>query len=202
MTEKEKMLAGKLYLGGDAEIEADYKKAKRLTRLFNATTEEEGERREQLLRELFGAVGRDVHIEPPFTCDFGCNTYIGDNLYANYGCLILDPGEVHIGNNVFLAPRVCIYTAGHPVDAVVRNERLEYGRAVHIGDDVWIGGNCIINPGVSIGSNVVIGAGSVVTKDIPSGVVAAGNPCRVLRAITEEDAAYWQAQREEYYKDM
>ena len=116
--------------------------------------------------------------------------------------LILDEAEVIIGNNVFLAPRVSIYTAAHPIDAFVRNTKLEYAKKVTIGNDVWIGGNVVINPGVHIGNNVVIGSGSVVTKDIPDGVIAAGNPCRVIRAIEESDRIYWKNQMEEYYSEQ
>ena len=115
-----------------------------------------------------------------------------------FDCIILDVCDVTIGDNVFLAPRVCIYTAGHPIDAGVRRRQLEYGKKVVIGNDVWVGGNTVINPGVTIGDNVVIGSGSVVTKDIPSGVIAAGNPCRVLRPITEEDTRYWEELEREY----
>ena len=200
MTEKEKMLSGKLYLDHDDQLTFDYRKAKRLTRLFNTSREGQKKYRQQLLADLFGAIGAGCHIEPPFHCDFGCNTYIGDNFYANYDCIVLDPGKVTIGNNVFFAPRVCIYTAGHPLDAAVRNTRLEYGHAVTIGNDVWVGGSVVINPGVSIGDNVVIGSGSVVTKSIPSNVVAAGNPCKVLRYLTDDDKAFWQRQQQEWMR--
>ena len=177
MTEKERMLAGKLYKAGDPELLA-------------------GD-----MRKLLGTIGADFWIQPPFYCDYGSNIHIGDHFYANYGCVILDPGEVFIGDHVFLAPRVSIYTATHPIDAEVRNAELEYALPVRIGSSVWIGGNTVICPGVTIGDNVVIGAGSVVTKDIPSGVVAAGNPCKVLRPITDADRDYWQAQAGEYYAE-
>ena len=202
MTEKERMLAGELYKAEGEELAKDNKKARRLTRLFNNTTEEEQEYRVKLLKQLFASTGENIHIEPPFRCDYGCHINVGNNFYANYDCIILDVNKVNIGSNVFFAPRVNIYTAGHPIDAEVRNDMLEFGKAVTIGDDVWIGGNTVINPGVTIGSNVVIGSGAVVTKDIPDGVIAAGNPCRVLREITEADKRYWRQLREEYYEEM
>lgn len=202
MKEKERMLAGKLYIAADEELRNDFFRSKRLTREFNATTENEPELRQKLLKELLGQYGENCYIEPPFRCDYGCHIKVGDNFYANYDLIILDVNEVKIGNNVFLGPRVCIYTAAHPVDAGVRAMQLEYGKPVSIGDDVWIGGNTVINPGVSIGRNVVIGSGSVVTKDIPDGVIAAGNPCRVLREITDEDRQYWEKLRDEYYKQV
>ena len=183
MTEKEKMLSGELYTVDD-ELRQEFLNAKRIARLFNSTTEEETEYRKKLLSELFEKVGEKIYIEPPFRCDFGCNISIGDNFYANYDCIILDVNKVKIGNNVKVGPRVCIYTAGHPIEAAVRNSFLEFGKPITIGNDVWIGGNSVINPGVTIGSNVVIGSGSVVTKSIPNNVVAAGNPCKVLHSIT------------------
>lgn len=138
-------------------------------------------------------------INKPFYCDYGCHISIGDNFYANFDCIFLDVNRITIGNNVFLAPRVSIYTAGHPIDKDVRNTGLEYGYEVKIGNDVWIGGNTVINPGVTIGDDVVIGSNSVVTKSIPSGVVAGGNPCRIIRKITEEDKLYWEKQAKDFY---
>jgi len=123
---------------------------------------------------------------------------VGENFYANFDCIILDVNKVKIGNNVFFGPRVCVYTAGHPIDATVRNASLEFGKPITIGNDVWIGGNTVINPGIAIGNNVVIGSGSVVTKNIPDNVVAVGNPCKVLRSITEDDKKYWEEKRREY----
>ncbi|MBU3803790.1 MAG: sugar O-acetyltransferase [Candidatus Cellulosilyticum pullistercoris] len=198
MTEKERMLSGNLYLASDKELVEEHKKSLRLTRLFNTTTEEEIEYRKQLIGELFEKTGKQYYIEPPFRCDYGCHISIGENFFANYDCIILDVNKVKIGNNVMFGPRVTIYTAGHPIDAGVRNTLLEYGKPVTIGDDVWVGGSTVINPGVTIGSNVVIGSGSVVTKDIPSGVIAAGNPCKVIREITEKDREFWLQQKELY----
>lgn len=201
MTEKEKMLAGKLYIAQDEELAADNRKGRRLTRLFNRTTEEELEYRDTLLKELFESTGEKLYIEPPFHCDYGCHISIGEWFYANYDCIIVDVCKVKIGDNVMFGPRVGIYTAGHPIDAEIRNTGLEFGAPVTIGDNVWVGGSVVINPGVTIGNNVVIGSGSVVTKDIPDNVVAVGNPCKVLREITEEDKRYWEEKRQEYLKD-
>lgn len=201
MTEKEKMLSEQLYTAEDAQLQKESKNAKRVTRIFNNTTEEEGLYRIQLLKELFKKTGERLWIEPPFHCDYGCHISIGENFYANYDCIIIDVCDVEIGDNVFFAPRVGVYTAGHPIDAEIRNTGLEYGKKIKIGNSVWIGGNTVINPGVTIGDNVVIGSGSVVTKDIPSGVVAAGVPCKVIREITQEDKRYWQEQAEKYRND-
>ena len=201
MTEKELMLAEQLYIARDEELAADNAKARRLTRLINNATEEQAEYRLQLFRELFGSVGKHFWVEPPFRTDYGCNTYIGENLYMNYDCIFIDVAKIVIGDNVFIGPRVCLYTAGHPIDAAVRNRQLEYGKAITIGNDVWIGGNTVINPGVTVGNNVVIGSGSVVTKDIPDNVIAAGVPCRVIRKITREDSLYWQKQAEKYRRN-
>ena len=140
----------------------------------------------QVVKELIHTAG-GAFVNPPFYCDYGSNIYVGNNFYANYNCTIIDVAKVTIGANCFMAPNVAIYTAGHPVHPDTRNSAYEYGKAVTIGDNVWIGGNTVILPGVTIGSNVVIGAGSVVTKDIPDWCMAAGNPCRVRKAITEDD---------------
>lgn len=201
MTEKDKMLSEQLYTAEDEQLQKESKNAKRVTRIFNNTTEEEGLYRIQLLKELFKKTGERLWIEPPFHCDYGCHISVGENFYANYDCIIIDVCDVEIGDNVFFAPRVGVYTAGHPIDAEIRNTGLEYGKKIKIGNSVWIGGNTVINPGVTIGDNVVIGSGSVVTKDIPSGVVAAGVPCKVIREITQEDKRYWQEQAEKYRND-
>ena len=200
MTEKEKMLSGGLYLAQDQVLAQEYKNAKRLVRLFNQTTEDEPERRAACLKELLGSTGENIWIEPTFHCDYGRNIFVGENFGANYDCIILDVCPVTIGDNVFFGPRVCVFTATHPIDAEVRATGLEYGKPVVIGSDVWVGGGTVINPGVTIGCNVVIGSGSVVTKSIPDGVIAAGNPCRVLRPITDEDRGYWRRKQKEYRK--
>ncbi len=198
MTEKERMLSGELYIAKDKELGEMNLKSRRLQHAFNNSLD--GEERQKILKELLGKMGNNCYIEPPLRMDYGCNTYIGDNFYANFDLIILDVAKVTIGNNVFIAPRVSIFTAGHPIAKEIRNKQLEFGKEIKIGNDVWIGGNTVINPGVTIGNNVVIGSGSVVTKNIPDNVVAAGNPCRVIREITEADLKYWQAKADIYYK--
>ncbi|MBQ3886733.1 MAG: sugar O-acetyltransferase [Clostridia bacterium] len=183
MTEKEKMLAGEWFNPSDPELKADAARSQQLTRLFNATTEEQKDYRRQLLKKLFGSTGEKLTIEPPFHCDYGYNIHVGEKFYANFDCIILDVGEVRIGKNCLLAPRVCIFTVGHPIDPELRSTGVEAAKPVIIGDNVWIGGNTVINPGVTIGDNVVIGSGSVVTKDIPSNVVAVGNPCKPIKTL-------------------
>lgn len=177
------MLSGALYDASDPELVAGRKRARRLARLYNATTEEEPEERERLLREMFGRLGARPDVEPPFHIDYGSNIFAGDKLYMNFGCIVLDCAEVTIGHNVFFAPRVQLLTATHPVEAAERIKGPELARPIHIGDNVWLGAGVIVCPGVSIGNDTTIGAGSVVVRDVPAGVVAAGNPCRVLRAI-------------------
>lgn len=201
MTEKEKMLAERLYMAQDEELRREFRKCKKLTALYNQTTLEDKDYRRELLVKLLEHVGENVYVEPPFRCDYGCNISVGDNFYSNYDCIIIDVAKVKIGNNVMFGPRVGLYTAGHPIDAEIRNSGLEFGHPITIGDNVWIGGNAVINPGVTIGGNTIIGSGSVVTKDIPDHVIAVGNPCRVLRKITEEDKNYWEAQRRAYLED-
>lgn len=148
------------------------------------------------IREILGSAGKNITILPPFHCDYGFNIEVGDNFFANYNFTVLDVAKVTIGDNVFIAPNVSIYTAGHPIHPKARNSMYEYGISVTIGSDCWLGGNVVICPGVTIGSGTVIGAGSVVTRDIPANVVAAGNPCRVIREITDEDVKYYFKKRE------
>lgn len=197
---KERMLAGKLYKV-DKELRENSNKAKALTRKYNSTTETELDLRKGILNDLFGSVGEHIHIEPPFRCDYGKNIYIGKNFYANFDCIILDVCDVKIGNNVKFGSRVNIYAATHPVDPGVRITGLEYGKPVVIEDDVWIGGNVVINPGVTIGEGSVVGSGSVVTKSIPKYTIAVGNPCKVLRSITIEDKEYWKKEQEKFIKE-
>ncbi len=203
MKQVERMLSGKLYscAYGDSERENMFKKRNEFLDAFNATSYGDYKTREELCKTYFGKTGEHVGINKPFHCDYGCNIYLGERFYANFDCVMLDVARIIIGDDVLLAPKVSIYTAGHPIDAEVRNTGLEYGYEVKIGNSVWIGGNSVICPGVTIGDNVVIGANSVVTKDIPSNVVAAGNPCKVIRSITEKDKEYWSSQAEEFYKE-
>lgn len=191
MNEIDKMISGDVYFASNPEVSAKYKEAKYLTRQYNFTTDEEENIRIEIINKLFSKIGKRFHIEPPFRCDYGFNIKVGENFYANYECIILDVCKVNIGDNVFFGPRVSIYTATHPISAKIRNTGLEYGKSITIGSDVWVGGDTVINPGVTIGNNVVIGSGSVVTKDIPSNVIVAGNPCKVIREITIEDDNYW-----------
>ena len=188
------MLAGlpyKAWLDGLAEERLENKK--RIYKYNNLPPDAEKEQ-EVLIKEILGKTGENVHIEAPFHCDYGYNIEVGENFFANYNLTVLDVGKVRIGKNAQIAPNVSIYTAGHPIHPDSRNSGYEYGIEVTIGDNVWIGGNVCIMPGVTVGDNVVIGAGSVVTKDIPGSVIAVGNPCRVVRAITDDD-------RDFYYRD-
>lgn len=199
MTEKELMLAGRLYNPlCDPQLREDHLRARRLTRKLNGLSEEELDTAPTIIRELFGTVGSNPHVEPAFHCDYGFNIHVGNNFFANYNCVMLDVCEIRIGDNVMLAPQVGLYTATRPIDAGVRNAGLEYGAPITIGSNVWIGGGTTVNPGVTIGSNTVIGSGSVVVKDIPGNVIAVGNPCKVLREITEEDRSYWEEKRKQY----
>ncbi len=154
------------------------------------------------LKKCFGSAPEDMVLVPPVYFDHGDRVFFGSHFYANTDLTILDENNVIFGDNVFLAPHVSIYTAGHPIDADIRNTEVEYAKPVKIGSNVWIGGNVVINPGVTIGDDVVIGSGSVVTKDIPSHVVAAGNPCKVIRAITEQDTEFWKKLYEDYLKGV
>jgi maltose O-acetyltransferase len=180
MTEKEKMLAGELYDAFDMQLLSERAYAKRTTKLFN---ESDDENKIDILKKLFGKTGENFIIEPNFRCDYGSNIYVGENFYANYDCIILDVCKVTIGKNCLIAPRVCIFTATHPLDAEMRVSGKEYGKPVTIGDNVWIGGNAVINPGVNIGNNVVVASGSVVVKDIPDNVVVGGNPAKIIKQL-------------------
>jgi maltose O-acetyltransferase len=181
---------GELYDANyDSRILALRNRAKNSCYDYNATRPGDEAERRRLLKELLGSCGDGIVIEPPFWCDYGVNIHIGTDFYANHGLVILDGARVSIGNHVFIAPNVGIHTAGHPLDAERRNAGQEYALPVTIGDNVWIGAGVTLVPGVCVGNNSVIGAGSVVTRDIPPDVVAVGNPCRVIREITVEDAA-------------
>jgi len=183
-TEREKMLAGELYDPLDPELVQARNRARDLCQVLNATREEEQQQRRQILTELFGKGGDTVWMQPPFYCDYGSNIYLGERVFFNFNCVILDVCRVEIGDFTLFGPAVQIYTATHPMNAALRRVQ-EFGKPITIGSDVWVGGGAIICPGARIGSRTVIGAGSVVTRDIPDGVFAAGNPCRVIREITE-----------------
>ena len=178
------MLAGELYDSLDAELVARRTRARDLCQALNATREEESDARRAILRDLFGRGGETVWMQPPFYCDYGENIHLGERVFFNFNCVILDVCEVTIGDYTMFGPAVQIYTPLHPLDHVARRGK-EYGKPVSIGCDVWVGGGAIILPHVTVGDRAVIGAGSVVTRDIPAGVFAAGNPCRVIREIAE-----------------
>jgi maltose O-acetyltransferase len=180
--EKKKMLAGELYDSADPELVAERKKARALCHEFNALDPSDATRRRALLARLLG-YETDAAINAPFHCDYGYNIRLGANAYFNFDCVILDVMPVVIGRNALFGPGAHIYAASHPMSAAERQSGLEFGRPVTIGDDVWVGGGALVCPGVTIGSGSVIGAGSVVTRSIPSGVFAAGNPCRVVRSL-------------------
>ena len=163
---------------------------------------DEKEKRTEIIKELLGKTGDKVYFELPFRCDYGNHITVGENFYANFDCIMLDVAPITIGDNVLFGPRVGVYTASHPIDAEVRVSGLEFGTPITIGSNVWVGGDVVINPGVTIGDNVIIGSGSVVTKSIPEGVIAAGNPCRVIRSVNEEDAKYWSELKETYDNEM
>jgi maltose O-acetyltransferase len=182
-TEKEKMLAGEMYNAGDKQLCDERLNARRLTRLFNNCLEDDIETRIKLLKEIFGTTGENIYIEPNFRCDYGSNIHVGDGFYANFNCVILDVCAVNIGKNCFLAPGVHIYTATHPLNAEERISGVEYGKPVTIGDNVWLGGSSIINPGVTIGNNVVVASGAVVTKDVPDNVLVGGNPAKIIKIV-------------------
>ncbi|MFD1017703.1 sugar O-acetyltransferase [Thalassobacillus hwangdonensis] len=185
MTEKEKMINGELYDPSDQELVMDRQRARKITRELNNLKVYDEAQKKRLLEELFGTVSGYIGLETPFFCDYGYNIHVGDDFFANFDCVFLDVCEIRIGDRVMLGPKVQFYTATHPMDPKERASGREFGQPITVGHDVWIGGGAIINPGVTIGDNAVIGAGGVVTKDIPSGVFAAGNPARVIKNIAE-----------------
>ena len=193
MTNQERRDKGILYIS-DPSVMNEQKRARRLTQKLNTMDRADFEGIQAVIKELFGKC-EDAWVNPPFYCDYGHNIEVGKNTFINYNCTIIDVGKVVIGDYCQIAPNVSIYTAGHPVHPAARNTAYEYGIDITIGNNVWIGGNSVIMPGIHIGDNVVIGAGSIVTKDIPAWTVAAGNPCRVIRKITEND-------RYTYYKGV
>ncbi len=181
-TEEQKMLAGELYDPLDPALVAARTRARDLCQALNATREADVDERRRILAALFGAGGEDVWMQPPFYCDYGRNIFLGRRVFFNFNCVVLDVCPVRIGDYTLFGPSVQIYTATHPFDAELRRSQ-ESGKPIEIGSDVWVGGAAVICPGVTIGARAVIGAGSVVTRDIPAGVFAAGNPCRVIREI-------------------
>ncbi|EJL6845369.1 MULTISPECIES: sugar O-acetyltransferase [Vibrio] len=183
MTEREKMLSGEYYDPSDAELVKLRLEARLLTEKLNQTSVSCPDKRVEIVKSLLGSTGNSIHIESTFNCDYGLNIHVGENFYANFGCVILDVAEVRIGENCFIAPQVGIYTATHPIDPIQRNSGLEFAKPIRIGNNCWIGGHATINPGVTLGDNVVVASGAVVTKSFGSNVVIGGNPARVLKAI-------------------
>lgn len=197
-SERERMVAGELYVADNPELGGLNTRRRRLIHAINTSAWGDFDGRKALFTELFAGFGKGSFIEPPFQCDYGCNITVGRNFYANMDCIFLDVAPITIGDNVFFGPRVNLLTPYHPIDAGTRNAGLEGGLPITIGSDVWFGGAVTVCPGVTIGDDVVIGAGSVVVKDIPSHSVAVGNPARVIRQIGQSDREYWQARAAEY----
>lgn len=195
MNQKERMLNELPYQAWKDGLSEERKENKRKVYRYNKLSLDEEKEQDRLIREIVGKCGETIWVEQPFHCDYGYNIEVGNNFYSNYNLTILDVGKVIIGENVMIAPNVSLYTAGHPLHPDARNSGYEYGIGITIGDNVWIGGNTVVNPGVHIGYNVVIGSGSVVTKDIPDNALAAGNPCKVIRFLTEEDKKYYYKNR-------
>ncbi len=188
MTELEKLKAGETYDYRDPEVQQAHVRAVQLCDRFNASERTELALREEILRELFGSLGKNPFVEKNIRIDYGFNMHAGDNLFINYDCVFLDVAPITFGDNVFIAPQCGFYSVNHPMDAVVRKTGVEYGKPITVGSDVWIGGHVTVCPGVTIGDNVVIGAGSVVVHDIPSDSVAVGNPARVVKSLPPRKA--------------
>ena len=183
LTEKQKMISGEMYDPSDKELREDRLNARRLDRLYNQTDENDREKRSEMIKKIFGTTGKTIHVESSFRFDYGYNIHVGENFYANFDCVFLDVCRIEIGDNCFLAPGVHIYTAAHPLDAAERSSGIEFAKPVKIGDNVWIGGRSVINPGVTIGNNVVVASGSVVVKDIPDNVLVGGCPAKIIKKI-------------------
>lgn len=186
MSELKKMISGEIYDPSDENLSQMRANARKLTAQYNMTTQDEKGKRNDILRELIGRTGREINIEPTFNCDYGRNITVGENFYANFGCVILDCAEVKIGDDCFIGPQVGIYTACHPIDPIERNSGMEFAKPVVIGNNCWIGGHATINPGIILGDNIVVASGAVVTKSFPDNVVIGGNPARVLKEIKKE----------------
>ena len=194
---KKRMQEGRLYLPEDEEIMHQQMLCLKKQYEYNLTRPSEAEKREALLKEMFAEIGEGCYIEPPLHANWaGAHVHFGDNVYANFNLTLVDDTDIYVGDKVMFGPNVTVATAGHPIDPELRYQAMQYNIPVHIGNNVWIGANAVVLPGVTIGDNSVIGAGSVVTKDIPPNVVAVGNPCRVLREISEHDKKYYYKDRE------
>ena len=195
MTTKERMHSQKVYFCDDEDLVREQEQCLEILYDFNHTRPSEKEKRQEILKSLVVELGENCYIEPPLHTNWGRHTHFGNNVYANFNLTLVDDTDIFIGDSVMIGPNVTIATAGHPIDPELRKKVAQYNIPVRIGNNVWIGARAVVLPGVSIGENTVIGAGSIVTKDIPANVVAVGNPCRVLREINERDKIY-------YYKDM
>ncbi|MDD3154648.1 MAG: sugar O-acetyltransferase [Victivallaceae bacterium] len=192
---KERMMSGKVYFCDDPEMAAAQLKCLDKLYDFNATRPSELDRRSALLHEMLAEVGENCYVEPPLHANWGCHTHFGSNVYANFNLTLVDDADIFVGDSVMFGPNVTVATAGHPIDPELRRRVGQYNLPVRIGNNVWIGAGAVILPGIQIGDDSVIGAGSIVTRDIPSGVVAAGNPCRVMREIGPRDRQYYWRDR-------
>lgn len=196
MTEREKIHSGVLYQPRDPDIMAEQLVYLDMLKVYNDTSHLEPEKREAMLKKMFAEIGDNCYIESPFYANWaGHNVHFGSNIYANFGLTLVDDTHIYVGDCTMFGPNVTIATAGHPIDSELRSRGLQYNLPVHIGRNCWLGAGVIVMPGVTIGDNTVIGAGSIVTKDIPSGVVAVGNPCRVMRQVGERDREYYYRNR-------
>ena len=201
-SEYERMVQGALYNPADPQLQALAQKGRLAMERYNQLSRTEVAQRRQILAETLGEIGEKCHIESPFRVDYGCNIYLGERFYANFDCIMLDVAPIRIGANVMFGPRVSLYTATHPLDSGVRNRVVEYGKPITIGDGCWLGGNVVVNPGVTIGENTIIASGAVVTKNIPANVIAGGNPCRIIRELTEQDRIEWEQQEAAYFAEQ
>ena len=195
MKEIDKMLSGFLYQASDETLSIMRDQAKNLMYDYNQLRPNEHQKKDAILHKLLGQMGKNIYINQPLYVDYGKHIAIGNDFFANYDCTLLDVAHITIGKNVMFGPKVSLLTATHPLDKTIRNEQYEYGLPITIKDDVWIGGNVVVNPGVTIGSGVVVGSGSVVTKDLPDDTLCYGNPCRAIRKLTDDDKVYWEKQK-------
>lgn len=197
--EYERMLAGDLYVARDILPEHKSIHGKMIAQQINQVPIENTDEIVRLERTLFGKAGQNLYVNPPINVDYGCHITVGDNFYANMDCIFLDVNRVTIGNNVMVGPRVGFYTAGHPIVANIRIEDLEFGSPIVVEDNVWIGGSAVILPGVTIGKNAIVGAGAVVTKDVPANSIVGGNPAKVIRMINDQDRQKWEQAKQKYW---
>lgn len=199
MSEYQRMISGQLYRASKIEKKYNPQASRALAQKINQVSLLDQEQIIRLEKELFGSTGENIYVNPPLHVDYGFNTHIGENFYANTDCMFMDVAPITIGDDVMLGPRVSLITPMHPLDAGVRARGLEYAKPITIGKRVWLGAGVIVNPGVNIGDNTIVGSGAVVTKDLPENVIAVGNPARILREITEEDKKYWEEQEKNYF---